>query len=321
MKWGVRHDKEYQGKGKRKEKGKEKRKRRHLTAKQKKMLKTGAIIAGSVIALYGGYKLGKIIANNYKAKDAIIDPVTGFRKLAHAEDANKSLREINPGKIKYLSNKKNIEVIDGSSTNCMLCTTTYELRRRGYDVHAGFDTGGRGYLPDELFPKIYSDYKGTTKTNNSSFAIDANIKRLTEGKDGRGNIMVWWKGGGGHSMIWEKVGDNIVIKDGQTNQVYSDKQFKALLKQTTDRLPVELLRTDNLTLNTTDIKNFINADTKTKTYIDHGEEVVVKLLADPSVQGSVVAGVGASKLVSSKVKEYKKGESVKDEKRKSNAHS
>ena len=318
MKWGVRHDKEYQGKGKRKEKGKEKEKRRRLTAKQKKMLKTGAVIAGSVIALYGGYKLGKIIADNYNAKDAIIDPITGFRKLSQLESTDKALKEINPGRVKYFSNKKNIEVINGSSTNCMLCTTAYELRRRGYDVHAGFETSGQGYLPDVLFPKIYSDYKGTTKTRlNNLLGIEHAITKMSAGEDARGNIMVWWKTGGGHSMIWEKVGGNIVFKDGQTDQVYSMTQFQKLLKQTSSRMPVELLRTDNLTLNTTDIKKFINSDTKTKTYIDHGGEVVVNLLADPSVQGSVVAGLGVSTLV----KKYKKGESVKDEKRKSNTYS
>ena len=130
-----------------------------LTDKQKKAIIAGAAVVGTGLAIYGGYKISQV----YKGANSPIDPETGFRLLK--SDADKSdLSKINPGRIKFLNKSaKNVEIIDGSSTNCMLCTTAYELRQRGFDVHAGLEKTGRGYMPQDLFPKLFSNFKETTK--------------------------------------------------------------------------------------------------------------------------------------------------------------
>lgn len=279
-----------------------------LTDKQKKAIIAGAAVVATGLAIYGGYKVSQI----YKGSNSPIDPETGFRLLK--DNADKAdLHKINPGRIRFMRpTTKNVEIIEGSSTNCMLCTTAYELRQRGFDVHAGLEKTGRGFMPQDLFPKLFSDFKETTKLSpgDSMSKIENFIKN--EGNGSRGNVVVWWKHGGGHSMIWENVDGNVVFKDGQTGQVY--KNFaKTILKHASDSQPIEMLRTDNLKLNTSDIKNFVNTDTILKTYVDHGGEIVKNVANDPvgqfiAMNAAVPVGTVALIKASNKsaVNNYKK---------------
>lgn len=315
MKWGVR--KEYEKKGRRRSKKNEQTtdepKKKGLTDKQKKAIKIGAAAVATGLAIYGGHKLHQA----YVGAGQQIDPITGFRFLKNESDAS-DLHKINPGRVRFLSREtKNVELIDGSSTNCMLCTTAYELRKRGYDVHAGLEKSGTGYLPDDLFPNIFQDYKGTKKIfqsfdtsldKNGNMVMDAVNRRKTfekledhirnEGSGARGNIMVWWDksvGGGGHSMIWENVDGNVVFKDGQTGEVYKNF-FDTIMTHSSTTKPVEILRTDNLTINTTTAKNFLNTDTIVKTYIDHGAEVALNAATDPLISTTVMGGAYATSM-------------------------
>lgn len=277
---------------------------------------SAAAVAVTALAAYGGYKLYK----GYHDTGAKIDPETGFRLIDGPETDEETLQKINPGRVKFLSGHKNKEIISGSSQNCMLCTTTYELRKRGYDVHAGLST--EGYTPEDVFPKIFSNYKGTTDI--PSFQVDEatktvlsaspedklkNIEKVlkSEGSGARGNIMVYWKNfGGGHSMIWENVDGNITFKDGQTGEVYKDFA-KDILSKTNNIAPVRVLRTDNLQLNTSAIKDYINADNLTKTYVDHGAEVVAAWAMDPVVDLTAATAVSTAVTVSKskKIKNYR----------------
>ena len=268
-------------------------KKRGLTDKQKKILKTGAIVAGTALAAYGAYKL----YGAYTGRGMDIDPDTGFRLLKKPESTTDCLNAINPGKIRILSSTKNTEIISGSSTNCMLCTTAHELRQRGYDVHAGFDTSGRGYLPEIFFPRIFKNAPETTKIfqdegdilSGKVYSAADKFSRLTDSlKDvpngARGNLCVWYKSGigGGHSMIWEKVDGKLRFMDGQTGEIYNDLANQ-VLKHTHDLKPIEVLRTDNLEIKPQAIRPFVNTATTTKTYIDHGAEIATKTLSDPLV--------------------------------------
>lgn len=316
MKWGVRRFQNSDGSltaaGKKRylngdnnsESKTDNNKKKGLTDKQKKAIIIGAAAVGTGLAIYGGYKLSQV----YKGSNQTVDPITGFRMLKNNADRD-DISKINPGRIKE-SNPLifNKEIISGSSTNCMLCTTAYELRKRGYDVHAGLEKTGNGYLPDNLFPKLFTNYKGTTKLSpiNSITHIQDFVKN--EGNGSRGNIMVWWKGGGGHSMIWENVNSNVIFKDGQTGQVYKDFA-KEILKYADGAKPIEMLRTDNLTLNTSDMKKFINSDTIFKTYVDHGAEIATNIAQEPIVQlGVFTAAVPAAYAGMSRaaIKNYKK---------------
>lgn len=281
--------------------------KRGLTDKQKKALKIGVAVAGTALAAYGTYKVVQL----YRGDGAKIDPATGFRLIDKPTSDAENLRAINPGRISVLSKSKNMEIIHGSSTNCMLCTTAYEFRKRGLDVHAGLEKTGRGYFPDELFPKIFKDYPGMTKIANKGTAQDvlSEIESFakTQGPNSRGNIVCWWKAGGGHSMIWENIDGKIVFKDGQTNQVYDDFG-KTILSRIHSSKPVEILRTDNLTIDANSAKKYLNADTALKTYVDHGGEIALRLANDPVIQFAAVttASIAYGKVSTTKaVKAYR----------------
>ena len=279
-----------------------------LTDKQKKAIKIGAAVLGTALVAYGGYKLSQ----HYSGVGSKIDPETGFRLIDKDMSDADHLTAINPGRISLLSKSKNVEIINGSSTNCMLCTTAYEFRKRGFDVHAGLDTDNSGYLPDTLFPKIFKDYKGTTKIKTSgdhqSLLSDIEKYAKDQGPGSRGNTIVWWKNGmGGHSMIWENVDGKIVFKDGQTNEVYEDFA-KTILKRSDLSRPVEMLRTDNLTINNETAKKYVNPNTLTKTYVDHGGEIALRAANTPVGQlGLYAAGTVVLNKISTKaaVNNYK----------------
>lgn len=311
MKWGVRRyqnsdgsltsagKRRYNKDSKEKDESEEIKKKRGLTDKQKKVIKIGAIVCGAALATYGAYKIYQL----YTGSNQKIDPETGFRLINKKLTEKQQLNAINPGRISFLNKTgkfKNKEIINGSSMNCMLCTTAYELRQRGYDVHAGLSTNG--YQPDDLFNKIYKNYFSTKDVSPGKNAIESynRIEKalLKEGSGSRGNIVVWWKGfGGGHSMIWENVNGSIKFLDGQTGQEY--KNFsQEILQNISETRPIQLLRTDNLELNIPEIKKVINSDTVLKTYVNHGSEIAESMLEEPAVQNALIvsryAALGAA---------------------------
>lgn len=309
MRWGVRRFQKKNGSltsaGKKRysdeesdSEGTDAAKKKGLTSKQKKAIIIGASAVAAGLAIYGGYKISKM----YKGENLDIDPDTGFRLLKKDSDKT-SITKVNPGRIRFLNPAyKNKEIISGSSQNCMLCTTAYEMRQRGYDVKAGF--AERGFLPNDLFPKLFKNYEGTTKLWPSApGALDskspkdklADIEKyvLNQGSGSRGNIMVWYKESisrGGHSMIWENVNGKVVFKDGQTGKVYKDFA-KDMLQYSSNTKPVEMLRTDNLIPNVSEMKKYLNTDTTLKTYVNHGGEIALSMAADPVVQTAATAGI------------------------------
>lgn len=124
-----------------------------LDPKLKKALMIGAAIAGTGLVAYGGYKIYQISYHNANPDLRVFK--NGLPLKNSVESIESDLSKINPGRVSISSDIKNYEIIPGSSQNCMLCTTAYDLRRRGYDVSAGFSK--RGFIPDQLFSEIYKD--------------------------------------------------------------------------------------------------------------------------------------------------------------------
>ena len=300
-----------------------------LSEKQKTALKIGAAAAATALVAIGGYAA----FNSYTGRKMLIDPLTGFRKIGKEMTDLDNLQAINPGRTAGLFRKKGLktmEIIDGSSTNCMLCTTAYDLRKRGFDVRAGKDLGHNGFMPDDLFPKIYKNYKGTNdinlfdgdsdKINNAFFDIlrknglnrfNTNdrskafkillndkyqnvLSEINKNPPGsRGNIMVWWNGGGGHSMIWERDASGAVkFLDGQTNAVYNNF-FDDVFMNSNVLKPTHILRTDNLEIDPKGMKDFMNSDTLFKTYVDNGAEIVKNLYEQDPVARLTIQSVAA----------------------------
>lgn len=270
-------------------------KRKGLTSKQKKIIAIGAAAVGAALIAYGGYKVSQM----YKGAGTKIDPETGLRLLSKPEDDATCVRKINPGRMRFLSRNKNVEIINGSSQNCMLCTTTYELRKRGFDVRSG--RSKTGYMPDDLFPKLFSDYKGTDKISPKLSSIEDYVK--TQGNGSRGNIIVWWKMGmGGHSMIWENSNGTVKFMDGQTGEVIKD--FKKVLNFADDTKSIEMLRTDTLKVNYSNIKNFVNNEPLTKTIVDHSGEIALKFATNPLVATTAGMTAYTGTKIANKINEW-----------------
>lgn len=142
-----------------------------------------------------------------------IDSKTGFHLKEGDMSQRDDLKRVNPGWGNFDENTKQ---------NCMLCTTTYDLRRRGYDVTS--KTAGVGFSDASVkswYPKAEIKIVGD---RNRRAAAKKLVKELTTYDDGaRGNLMITWKGmKGGHSVVWEKTGGKVKILDAQSNEIFNN---------------------------------------------------------------------------------------------------
>lgn len=117
----------------------------------------------------------------------------------------------------------------GRGTNCLYCTTAFEMRRRGYDVQAQQDwVGGiRGDMPSAMFEgaktEIVYDISNipTNSPDRLEYTALATQKLMAtveaQGEGARGYIGVTWEGDqGGHSMAYEVIDGEMHLIDCQT---------------------------------------------------------------------------------------------------------
>lgn len=177
-----------------------------------------------------------------------VDPKTGFRKKTRQMTSKEDLARVNPSVHNFDANSK---------SNCMLCTTAYDMRKRGYDVTA--KTAGAGFSTDTIktwYPKakinVVSGDRGTGPSSKGIMGDKRAAKQATDqfmadvvkqGEGARGNICITWAGTfGGHSMAYEVSGGQVRILDGQINKIYNNPH--QILDKTTGVL--EYARLDNV---------------------------------------------------------------------------
>lgn len=170
------------------------------------------------------------------------DPNTGFLLKNKNRSIEEDIERVNPSVKNFDGNTKN---------NCMLCTCTYDLRRRGYEVSA--NKASVGYFKEDLkawYPKV----KVTQCLGETNREMRQNVKDrlLAQGEGARGNLMINWKGFAvaGHSVAYEVKDGKLLIIDAQINKVY--KNPDTFLKQCKNI--VEVARLDNLTISKKNIK-------------------------------------------------------------------
>ena len=125
----------------------------------------------------------------------------------------------------------------GRGTNCLYCTTAYEMRRRGYDVQAQQDwVGGiRDDMPAAMFEgaknELLYDFSSTPMTSeeryiNTAYATQTLMETVeAQGEGARGYIGVQWAGGGGHSMAYEVVDGQMHLIDCQTGEDFTGEDI------------------------------------------------------------------------------------------------
>jgi hypothetical protein len=211
-----------------------------LTDKQKKAIKIGAAIAGTALVTYGAYKIGsKHISHlegiGKRRVDKLLD-VNGL-KTKNVSAMADELKFVNPSK---------------SNTNCRACSIASVLRTK-YDVEALGNVKG-GSLADAVKtcfqdPKIVEMHE-PNRTRITNYIL----KKFEEGSAGamaaEFNTPL---GKMEHAFNWTVKGGKVLFMDGQTGMM----DFSSRLDMISPDKMAEIVRLDNLEINSEGIKNFI----------------------------------------------------------------
>ena len=217
-----------------------------LSDRQKTAIKIGAGVAAAALVAYGGYRLynsdvGKPLRDQVdqflNRFNEVYDRETFKQTGKLTEHAKKDLstreydsklrffkkaREYTPDEDLKAINEGMFRVTQGGSNNCGLCTTAYELRRRGYDVRANFAEQGRSVKTLSEFFKNAEIQDDSALANRTKSEWMAAIERrlLRQGDGARGNFGGQYAMGGGHSIIYEVSKGKVIFRDGQTGETY-----------------------------------------------------------------------------------------------------
>lgn len=190
-------------------------------------------------------KIDDIISENN-----VIDKKTGLKLKQREYTKDEDMEMVNP-----LFKTKQV----GARVNCAICSTCYDLRRRGFDVTANLRNQGYGLTTEEIlkiYPKAKAEHilgpeeidpilaQKLLKPKEINEAINKVIK--SQGNGARGQVLVRFPtnsgfGIGGHSMAYDIEDGNFVIRDCQSNKKYTDPS-KVLKKMSS----VQIVRTDNV---------------------------------------------------------------------------
>lgn len=213
--------------------------------------RTGVLSYADNIVRGSEFVVGLFNSTKYdvERRDNPVDPVTGFKLKDTKYTPEEDLKRVNPDFRDFNTNSKN---------NCMLCTVTTELRRRGYDVTA--NKAGMGYFTQDLdrwFPGVQVETYSPSSSVVSLGTADALYNDVTSQmmnmspEGSRGNFMVEWIFGGGHSMFYEIENGELIISDGQTGETYKKEDIKLILSYSSK---IEWARLDNLEFDPKTIK-------------------------------------------------------------------
>ena len=192
-----------------------------------------------------------------------VDQNTGLHLKRKPMSEDEDMSAVNPGYNDFNTNTKQ---------NCMLCTTAYELRRRGYDVRA--NKAGFGYKEEDIkkwFPnakiltfnptkndvfklndKEYNNqYNKALKGENKELANKVVSDLLKQGDGARGNLIMQF-GWAGHSVAYEVKDGRVFLRDCQRSSFYKDPTD--LLRYS---IQASYARTDNLDFDPNTIKEAV----------------------------------------------------------------
>lgn len=164
-----------------------------------------------------------------RKKSEPIDPKSGFHINTQNMTEQENVQAVNA---KY----KNLDC--GTKNNCVLCSVTYEMRRRGYDVTA--NAADEGYYMADIyrwFPKAQPQKVPVSTFNDTDFKNMC----LAQGEGASGVVMVTWYNGSGHAMHYQVKKGKVIVTDAQSGDVYDD----GLNKLATLVNDVSICRLDN----------------------------------------------------------------------------
>lgn len=223
-----------------------------LTPTQKKLLIGGAVIGGLVVAGVVAKKVdsGEFRQTVNRGREILTGKKFKFTEAPELKgnwsaDAIEKLvvPDINPGYPNGI----------GTGMNCRRCTFAYEMRRRGLDVAATRTPTASGQNPVGLLNALTTDFEDISQkqgmkmflTPNAKDPISRHLNYIGKGSGGlrkfknpspveiferlakepersRGELGVFWKAGGGHSMAYEIINGEAHIFDAQTGKHYAN---------------------------------------------------------------------------------------------------
>ena len=257
-----------------------------LSNRTKTAIKVGAGIAAAALVAYGGYRLynsdvGKPIRDyvdglfkkmddgiHLESEDRSVFKKTG--KLTEHAKKDLSTRDYD-SKLRFFKKARNyspeedlkainegmFQVSKGGSNNCGLCTTAYELRRRGYDVRANFSEQGFSVktLSDFFKNADIQDDSALANQTKSEWMSAIERRLLRQGDGARGNFGGQYAMGGGHSIIYEVANGKVIFRDGQTGRTYRNT-YDAIGRFVPGKS--NYFRMDNLEINNDTIHNAVS---------------------------------------------------------------
>lgn len=143
--------------------------------------------------------------------------------------------------------------VSGTQNNCTSCATSYELRRRGFDVRAVKMPQGK-MLADVYrswgIEKEHQLFSNAIDYWPSSISQSTWITRSQSLPDGaRGFLSVNWERGGAHILNWEKRDGEIWYIDAQVGEEFRGKYPRF----TKARNEINIVRTDELEIAAEDV--------------------------------------------------------------------
>lgn len=256
-----------------------------LTPTQKKLLIGGAVVGGLIIGgvVASQVNSGQFRQNVNRGREVITRKKFKFTEAPElkgnwsADQIHKLVvPDINPG---YPG--------PGSSLNCRRCTFAYEMRRRGNDVAATQTINASGQNAIGLFNVLDTEAKDISQRRGMKILTQlTNPKNVAEktmldlAKNGgtvnkfksatpeeifsvlskqpersRGELGVFWKGGGGHSVAYEIIDGKAHIFDCQTGKLF--KEWTDMHIDWPDMDSAGFTRLDNVNLDTNFVQRWV----------------------------------------------------------------
>lgn len=199
--------------------------------------------------------------------EATVDPKSGLKIQSTTKVLKDNLARVNPAYKEETNKPTSTARAGGVTNNCVNCSVTTELRRRGFEVQAKMHVDGRSTMDVgkdifkgakkksvESVPKYnkddqdaviqwFADAERKRKKGNKELLSKINDAMSKEEVGSRGLVSVKWDMSSGHALAYEILPNGALrILDGQTNTIYDGKKTKSILK---NALSFEYMRVDN----------------------------------------------------------------------------
>lgn len=128
--------------------------------------------------------------------------------------------------------EKYLNPVSAYKNNCVSCSISYDMRRRGYDVKAtkaydGFTIAEfiKAYKGAEVEDISMNDSEKRNYFGGSKKLTDRMISSIQSYQGNARGILSIQSPYGGHAIAWEKNGSNVKLRDCQINKVWQPNEI------------------------------------------------------------------------------------------------